>query len=450
MHILLIDSERLPGPAAPGGPGAQRAAASLTGAGHTVAVTGPGEAGPPVERPGLVFLVLGGAGAGPLAAAGTAIRTRHPGVPVVAAGLAASLDPQTTMRILGADGSLPGDPGASVPWLVEEYLADPSVLKADSRGRIRPAFGQPGPAASGGEDPLPVEEIAARAARQLGLGTPVPAGTGFEFAVFRGSSRELGDVALRVPRQEVIRYGGRDPYYTRDALEQERVIAAHLHARGLPVPEPIALVNTPLAPVLASRFLPGAGVAAGPEQIGELMARLHLQPPPPGLRPLDHDGWPIDVGVARRVSTRWAWLAGLVPDLPELPGLDRLVPLLAPLAGVRRLLHLDMRAPNMAGSDGEVAGLFDWGCAMIGHPALELARVRENDTLPENDLDIEALLAGYRRHAPEPVLPPAVDALLRLDGVTMLCVVFGGGEEPDRERLALLVERAKALAEEVK
>ncbi|MFD7505035.1 phosphotransferase [Streptomyces sp. NPDC059850] len=455
MYIRLFDLARPPVTGGTEETGVPRAAAALEGAGHDVSVAGPGDTAPGTRRPDLLVVFTGQP---PRAAEQTtaarlvaSARRAHPGVPVVAAGPAASLDPLGTRDVLGADGSLPGAPEQAIPWLVQAYADDRAVLRADRLGRIRPAFGQPGPdAGPGGEDPLPVEEIAARAARLLGLGTPVPAGEGFEFAVFRAHGREHGDVALRVPRKEVIRYGGRDPFFTRDALEQERVIAAHLHARGMPVPQPLALVETDLAPVLASRFVPGAGTAPAPDRLGELMARLHQHPAPPRIRPMDHDGWPIDVGVARRVATRWAWLAGLVPGLPPIPGLDRLIPLLAPLAARPRLLHLDLRPCNMAASRGEPTGLFDWGCAMIGHPALELARLRENNTLPENDLDIDAFLAGYRRIAPEPRLSPVVDALLRLDGVTMLCVVFGSGADPDQKRMALLVERAEALAEKVR
>ncbi|MEK8104313.1 phosphotransferase [Micromonospora sp. M12] len=123
---------------------------------------------------------------------------------------------------------------------------------------------------------------------------------------------------------------------------------------------------------------------------------MHQASPPPGVLPVDHDGQPIEVALARRVATRW----GLLTDLPALPPLTRLVELLAPLAGDARLLHLDIRACNLVSSGESISGLFDWGCAMVGHPSLELARVAENAPLPENELDMDALLAGYREVAP--------------------------------------------------
>nr|WP_240942479.1 aminoglycoside phosphotransferase family protein [Planosporangium thailandense] len=275
--------------------------------------------------------------------------------------------------------------------------------------------------------------------------SPVPAGSGLEFVVFRAWSRDLGEVALRVPRLHQYAYAGREPFSARRALEQEHLLCAHLHPLGLPVAEPLALVDTAAAPVLVSRFLRSDRTGARPEQVGRLLARLHQVPPPTGIVPIDHDGFPFDVAIARRVSTRWAWLGEVTPDLPPLPALPRLIELLAPLAERPRLLHLDIRACNLISTEEEVSGLFDWGCAMLGHPALELARAAENAPLPENEVDIEPLLAGYRREAPVPRVDPRVDTVLRLDGVTMLSVVFAM-HAPDPQRRAVLLDRTRTLA----
>jgi Ser/Thr protein kinase RdoA (MazF antagonist) len=287
-------------------------------------------------------------------------------------------------------------------------------------------------------DLLDTEDAAARTAVELGLTPPVPAGSGLEFAVYRAHSREHGDVALRVPRRRWYHYAGREPFSAEQAQEQERAICAHLYPLGLPVAEPLALHRSSTTPVLVSRYLTGDRPGAGAHQTGRLLARLHQAPPPVGLKPIDHDGRPIEAALAQRVANRWALLTGL----PPLPPLPRLVELLAPLARDARLLHLDIRACNLVSSGGSISGLFDWGCAMIGHPALELARVAENAPLPENDLDMDALLAGYREVAPLPVVDPAVDVLLRLDGVTMLSVVFAAHPE----RYTLFADRARALA----
>lgn len=61
-------------------------------------------------------------------AAVTDIRRHYPGVPVVAAGLHASMRPDMTRQVLGCDASLPGELEVAVPWLVDEFSKDASVL----------------------------------------------------------------------------------------------------------------------------------------------------------------------------------------------------------------------------------------------------------------------------------------------------------------------------------
>jgi radical SAM superfamily enzyme YgiQ (UPF0313 family) len=56
------------------------------------------------------------------------IRRRHPGVPLVAAGMHASMEPEMTARDLAVDGALPGELEVALPWLVERLAADPAVL----------------------------------------------------------------------------------------------------------------------------------------------------------------------------------------------------------------------------------------------------------------------------------------------------------------------------------
>lgn len=56
------------------------------------------------------------------------IRAAHPGVPVVAVGMHASMEPEMTVRDLGVDASLPGEMEVSIPWLVDSYQENPAVL----------------------------------------------------------------------------------------------------------------------------------------------------------------------------------------------------------------------------------------------------------------------------------------------------------------------------------
>ncbi|TCB99658.1 B12-binding domain-containing radical SAM protein [Micromonospora zingiberis] len=56
------------------------------------------------------------------------VRQRHPGVPIVAAGVHASMEPEMTRRDLDVDASLPGELESAVPAFVARVTADPLAL----------------------------------------------------------------------------------------------------------------------------------------------------------------------------------------------------------------------------------------------------------------------------------------------------------------------------------
>lgn len=112
------------------------AATILQEAGHEVSVVDARVQDPVLDRPEFVFVVtqtydltqcnsLSLNNAANLVAA---VRAAHPGVPTVAVGMHASMEPEMTTRDLGVDASLPGELEVAIPWLIESYLEDPAVL----------------------------------------------------------------------------------------------------------------------------------------------------------------------------------------------------------------------------------------------------------------------------------------------------------------------------------
>ncbi|MEV0430107.1 aminoglycoside phosphotransferase family protein [Micromonospora sp. NPDC050495] len=300
-------------------------------------------------------------------------------------------------------------------------------------------------------DVVAVEDAVAETAERLGLVDPAPAGLGLEFVVHRAHSPTYGPVAVRVPRYHMYRFPGRKPFSATRSLRQEWRICAYLHPRRFPVAEPLEMVETAAGPVLVSRFLPGEPEGVDSGQVGELLARLHGTPVPPGLAPLDHDGYPVAEATGRRLSRRWGQLREYLPDLPEAPSVERATAALAPVGRAAVLLHLDMRACNLLTEHARITGWVDWTCAMVGHPGMELARLSEYAQLPENGLRERDVLAGYQDQAPLPVLEPALDALVRLDTVLMLGVIFFSyAPDPTRQewvrgRIEELTARSREL-----
>jgi aminoglycoside phosphotransferase (APT) family kinase protein len=85
---------------------------------------------------------------------------------------------------------------------------------------------------------------------------------------------------------------------------------------------------------------------------------------------------------------------------------------------------MDMRPANVLTRDGHIVAVIDWSNALIGDPALELARIAEYGYL-----DAE-FYAGYGMTDGFAHVPRSVELLYRLDTAVMLAVVFLS-ESPD-------------------
>lgn len=282
---------------------------------------------------------------------------------------------------------------------------------------------------------IDLSAVAGQVARAWASGVEPVAG-GLEFAVFRATTPD-GQVALRVPKEPVYRTPGEMPIPAARLQEQELAIYELLGAAGLPVPRPVSLIEESGLPVLVSEFVESDGAPPRPVDVGRFLARLH------GLAvgPLDlvtHEGSTGTRGLVARLRRRWGSLREHVPDLPELPAFGELD------AGPVSLLHMDVRASNMLSVDGELRAVVDWSSAMVAHPALEFARLREYAQLAENGIDFAAITAEYQRHRPVPRTDPRTEAVFGLDAVSMLALVFLGCS-PDLERARWAIGRVREL-----
>ncbi|HEY4456364.1 MAG TPA: phosphotransferase [Pseudonocardiaceae bacterium] len=274
------------------------------------------------------------------------------------------------------------------------------------------------------------------AARVAGLTAVEAVAGGLEFAVFRATV-DGALVALRVPKEAVYRTPGEVPIPAARLQEQERAICELLGDAGLPVPRPVSLVEESGLPVLVSEFVESDGAPPRAAEVGRFLARLHGLP----VGPLDlvtHEGATGPRGLAARLRRRWGPLRECVPDLPELPHFDGLD------AGPVSLLHMDVRACNLLSVAGELRAVVDWSSAMVAHPALEFARLREYAQLDENGIDFAAITAEYRRHRPLPEVDPRTAAVFGLDAVSMLAMVFLE-YSPDSERADWAIRRIHEL-----
>jgi aminoglycoside phosphotransferase (APT) family kinase protein len=284
--------------------------------------------------------------------------------------------------------------------------------------------------------------------RNWDLTDPVPVGEGYDFDVYRARAADGSPVVLRVARR---RFSGNahDPFVdSRQQLEQEFVLADYLTGAGFPVARPRRLaLDVAGTDVLVSDYIPDDGGELDSYRLGQQVAQLHALRPATvrlvaGLHLVTQEGLPFEVLVPTRLVRWWHQLRRLVPDLPDmLP--ETLLRVALARRRVRRLLHLDVRRPNLRCVGGGVAAFIDWSNAILGDPPFELARIEEIARLPENGLDPERVRAGYGRAAWRGV-PELVRLIYKLDAAVMLALLFTA-EEPGSPRGPVAVERALVL-----
>jgi aminoglycoside phosphotransferase (APT) family kinase protein len=265
------------------------------------------------------------------------------------------------------------------------------------------------------------------------------AGGGLSCLVYRASTDAFGEVALRVPRRRVSLNPNDGAVVARTQLTREAAIARHLHGRGLPLPAVHVLhLGDDGFDFLVSEYVPHDHSQPDSRALGRIVAGIHRQPLADaaalGLadRPLSEL---LTERLVRRADALRTRTGGPLP----LPPADELAARLRSRDDRRALLHMDVRPANVLTVGGEVRALIDWGNALAGDPALELARVAEYGHLDD------AFRVGYAERGGGGPAPEEVDALYRLDTAVMLALVFLA-EAPNPALAPAAVDRASALA----
>ena len=265
------------------------------------------------------------------------------------------------------------------------------------------------------------------------------AGAGLTFLVCRAESAAFGPVAIRVPWRRVIAGHNDGVVEARRLLRQEAALANHARSHGLPSPMAHALhLGDDGFDFLVSTYVPHDGSPPDGRAFGRLVRAIH-DCPAPAIELVGQGGLPPSRLIGARLAQRASAVGRLTRARLPLPAACALAALLACRDDRRALLHMDARPANLFTREGAIAGIADWGDALVGDPALELARIAEYGHLDA------AFLTGYGDAQALDRLPAAVDTIYRLDTVVMLAIVFLA-EAPDREMADRMVRRAAALA----
>lgn len=269
-----------------------------------------------------------------------------------------------------------------------------------------------------------VDDEIARLARDAGLSSVRLIGAGVQFFVYGATHPRDGEVAIRIPRFDIIDTVNDRGVQSALLTEQEYRIAGALHAEGFPVPRPVELRSGANGlPILISELV--TGDAAPPEwrHTGRLFARLHDLTPPLSL-PTQPTGLSLPELLGERVESRMAALRDIRPELPQLPPGTEMAERMREDEKTASLLHLDIRPSNLICIGGRVKAVIDWSNALIGDPRLEIARLSEYAQIEENETDEDAFRAGYYEAGGGIAEETAADVMYRLDAAVMLALVF--------------------------
>jgi aminoglycoside phosphotransferase (APT) family kinase protein len=265
-------------------------------------------------------------------------------------------------------------------------------------------------------------------------------GHGLDARVYRADSAALGPVALRVPHERWVTSGNEDRFDTRTQLRQDLALSRHLRAHGLLVPE-VFLLHTDDASVdfTVSELIESDGSQLADGDFGRLIRAIHSVPAPALDLVCMESRADLDEVLALRIGQRLGNLAAradlgaAIPDIGAALAAD-------PAAGpARGLLHMDLREANVLAVGGRLTGILDWSNALVGDPALDLARAAEYGSLTPAALDAYGHPGGFTMTAATPR-----QAVYRLDTAVMLSHVFLDGA-PDPARARQYVDRTLAL-----
>jgi hypothetical protein len=268
-------------------------------------------------------------------------------------------------------------------------------------------------------------------------------GFGLDNLLCRANTTTFGPVAVRAPWNRWISNDNDENLDARELLQQEVMLASHLGAHGVATPKVYSLhLGEDDFDFMVSMFIDHDQSSPDARQFGQLMKAIHGNLPP-NVPLVIESGLPINEVLAERLVRRLRVVerqTRIELDIPELNDVKAMLE----WEPVRRcVLHMDARPENILTQEGTILAIVDWANALIGDPALELARIAEYGYLSKD------FLIGYGDQNCFAHIPPYVELLYRLDTAVMLAVVFLA-EAPDPHRAKIQVKRVIDICAKLK
>lgn len=212
-----------------------------------------------------------------------------------------------------------------------------------------------------------------------------PFAYGVENCVFKAYSKDWGETAIKVPWIQ----NGHSPIDGRvdsfQSLRKECELTQHAQDHGLPVPRIYKLHKGISVDFILQEFILADQIEASLEEMGAFTRSLHQIPLPSTLQTTDSKE-PLTTRIYRRLGE----LEKNTGEKFTLPPAHFFNEILNAYPSKKRLLHMDIRPPNMIFQSNRIRAVFDWTNARIGDPVLELMRIKDYGYLTDEFIE------GYR------------------------------------------------------
>lgn len=242
-----------------------------------------------------------------------------------------------------------------------------------------------------------------------------PHAFGVENSVFRATTEEWGEVAVKVPWYRRVKNANDGDFNSIDGLKKEYKLTMHCSKQGIPVPLIHKLHEGDQIDFMVQEFIVAASDGAFPyEDMGRVTYSLHEIQDIPELTPLDSH-----TIISMRIVERTKILEELKGIRLSMPSVEENIAALNSFEQKKRLLHMDIRPANIITNFSQIRAIFDWTNALIGDPVLELMRIKAYGYLNDN------FKKGYRNYLDESArVPQLVQWLYQYDTTVMLSLLF--------------------------
>jgi aminoglycoside phosphotransferase (APT) family kinase protein len=229
---------------------------------------------------------------------------------------------------------------------------------------------------------------------------------------------------------------------TRALLQQELRLSQHLHAHGLPVPE-VFFMHTDDAGVdfIVSQFIESDDSELPDAEFGHLIRAIHELPAPSINLVAGGPSGDADEMLTERIERRLKALVSITDLRIGIPDIGAALSACRKDDTLRCLLHMDLRPANILVEHGRLTAILDWSNALVGDPALDLARSAEYGSLTATAL---AAYGNPEMFSLTPRTPREI--IYRLDTAIMLAHVFLNGA-PDEASARHYIHRTTSLCQ---